>query len=143
VTIPLQTAQEIYRLFGAGNLEGVLELCAPDIEWVVNGPAELEKCRAFQGRDGVRRFFRILGGIWTFRSFVPREFLVQGESVVALGEEIGNDKHTAIPFQNRWVHIFDVKDGQLVRFREFLCCWFGDQTPPPTSWGPHSKGDIA
>jgi hypothetical protein len=23
---------------------------------------------------------------------------------------------------------------QVVRFREFLCCWMGDQQPPAMSW---------
>ncbi len=134
MTTPRDTVEEIYRLFAQGDLEGVLGLCAEDVAWVVNGPAELKKCQAFHGRDGVREFFSILGNTWAFSSFAPRQYIVQDDTVVVLGEETGRDRENEAPFQNRWVHVFDVRDGRLVRFREFLCCWFGAQTPPAMSW---------
>ncbi|KAM3096771.1 hypothetical protein ACKFKF_21910 [Phormidesmis sp. 146-12] len=59
-----------------------------------------------------------------------------------LGEESGcgclrqqrSSRQSGIPFQNRWAHVFDVQDHAIVRFREFLCHWTGDQQPPPMSW---------
>jgi len=54
--------------------------------------------------------------------------------VVVLGEEKGRDKKSAVPFKNRWAHVFEVKNGQIICFREFLCHWPGDQQPPAMSW---------
>jgi hypothetical protein len=45
----LKTVKDIYCRFAEGDLEGFISLCAQDIEWVVNGRDELEKCRAFKG----------------------------------------------------------------------------------------------
>lgn len=134
----METAGEIvtgvYKRFSEGDVDGFLALCADDIEWVVNGPATLEKCSAFKGRSGVQQFLDILGKSWEFSSFVPRQFITEGETVVVLGEETGSDKKSGIQFENRWVHVFDIRDGKIVRFREFLCHWVGNQKPPTMSW---------
>lgn len=126
--------RSVYERFAKGDLDGFLKLCSPEIEWVVNGPATLRKCRRFTGIAGVCEFLDILGATWTFSSFQPRQFLVSGSSVVVLGEEAGTDNGTAVPFRNRWAHVFDLADGRVVRFREFLCHWTGDEQPPEMSW---------
>ena len=132
----LEAVKAVYSFFAAGELDAFLALCDGDIEWVVNGPASLEKCRAFHGRDGVRRFLEILGGSWRFQSFEAREFFSQGNTVVVLGEEKGETIASDESFENRWAHVFDLEGGKIVRFREFLCHWSGGQRPPAMSWGP-------
>lgn len=130
--IPLEVVKDVYNRFSEGDTDGFLALCADNIEWVVNGPVHLEKCRAFKGRSGVQQFLDLLAE-WEFSSFVPREFIMDGPTVVVLGEETGTDKASGIRFANRWVHVFDVQGGRIVRFREFLCHWTNQQ-PPAMSW---------
>ena len=89
MTMALDIVKEVYSRFGEGDMDGFLNLCADDIEWVVNGPAALEKCKAFRGREGVQEFLNILGESWEFSSFTPREFISDGQTVVVLGEESG------------------------------------------------------
>jgi ketosteroid isomerase-like protein len=129
-----EIARDVYKRFSEGDIDGFLALCAEDIEWVVNGPATLKKCNAFKGRSGVKQFLGILGESWQFSSFAPRQFIADSDTVAVLGEETGSDKKSGIRFENRWVHVFDVRDGKIIRFREFLCHWTGDQRPPPMSW---------
>ena len=130
----LETVQAVYDRFAQGDIDGFLALCADDIEWVVNGPALLEKCRAFEGIEEVRQFLAILDRTWQFTSFQPREFIAGGEQVVVLGEEEGHDRSSNVKFQNRWAHVFIVRNGRVRSFREFLCHWPGPQVPPPMSW---------
>jgi len=126
--------RDVYRRFGEGDIEGFLRLCDKNIEWVVNGPGVLEKCRSFNGIEGVRAFLSILDRTWLFSSFTPREFIEGGDKVVVLGEEAGTDRETGEPFANRWAHVFTVRDNLIVTFREFLCHWRGGQRPPDMSW---------
>ena len=126
--------RDVYRRFRAGDIEGFLNLCAQDIEWVVNGPGTLEKCRAFRGVEGVRAFLSILDRTWSFGSFAPREFIDGGHKVVVMGEESGSDRATGEAFENRWAHVFTLRGGLIVSFREFLCHWRGNQHPPEMSW---------
>lgn len=116
----LELVKEVYRRFSENDIDGFLVLCADDIEWVVNGPPTLEKCRSFRGVRGVQEFLNILGESWEFREFSPREFIAE--------------KNSGFSFSNRWAHVFDVREGKIVRFREFLCHWAGDQKPPAMSW---------
>jgi len=130
----LQVVRDVYERFAEGDIPGFLDLCAGNIEWVVNGPVTLEKCRTFKGRSGVQEFLDILGESWEFSAFAPKQFVADGPTVVVLGEEKGKDKKSGKQFENRWVHVFDVKDERIVRFREFLCHWTDDQQPPAMSW---------
>jgi ketosteroid isomerase-like protein len=130
----LQVVSGVYDRFAEDDVAGFPSLRADNIEWVVNGPSTLEKCRTFQGRSGVQEFLNILGGSWEFSVFAPRQYFSDGPTVVVLGEEKGRDKKSGTQFENRWVHVFDVKDARIVRFREFLCHWTGDQQPPAMSW---------
>jgi ketosteroid isomerase-like protein len=129
-----EIVRDVYKRFSEGDVEGFLGLCADDIEWVVNGPATLEKCNAFKGRSGVKKFLSILEESWEFSSFTPHQFIAEGGTVVVLGEETGSDKKSGIQFENRWAHVFGVRDGKITCFREFLCHWAGDQKPPIMSW---------
>lgn len=130
---PLEVVKDVYDRFAESDIAGFLTLCADNIEWVVNGPASLEKCKAYKGRRGVQQFLDILGG-WEFSSFTPREFIVDGQTVVVLGEETGTDKHSGQRFANRWAHVFDVESDRIVRFREFLCHWADPHEPPAMTW---------
>lgn len=40
----LNIVKQVYERFAEADLNGFLELCADDIEWLVNGPAVLAKC---------------------------------------------------------------------------------------------------
>lgn len=133
MTTPLEVVKDVYARFAEGDLEGFLGLCADDIEWVVNGPPHLEKCKAFRGRGGVQEFLDLLAA-WEFSAFAPREFIVDGQTVVVLGEETGTDKASGMPFRNRWAHVFNIEGERVLRFREFLCHWTGQQEPPGMSW---------
>ena len=132
--MPADVVREVYRRFSEGDIEGFLKLCADDIEWVVNGPAMLEKCRSYRGIDGVRAFLSILDRTWSFSSFAPREFIDGGDKFVVLGEETGADKASGEKFENRWAHVFTLRDRRIVTFREFLCYWSDGQHPPDMSW---------
>ncbi len=130
----LDVVKDVYFRFGEGDITGFLGLCAANIEWVVNGPQNLEKCRAYKGRNGVQEFLGILEESWEFSEFTPKEFLADGSTVVVLGEEKGKDKKSGMQFENRWAHVFEVEAGQIIRFREFLCHWPGNQQPPTMTW---------
>ena len=131
---PLHIVQEVYNMFSTGDFEGILDRCDDQIEWVVNGPETLEKCQAFQGKNGVRHFLDLQGATWHFSSFHAYNFVTENDTVVVLGEETGRDTGSEIFFENRWAHVFDVKNGKIVRFRGFLCHWPGTQKPPIMTW---------
>jgi ketosteroid isomerase-like protein len=130
----LEVVKAAYDRFADNDIKGFLSFCSNEIEWVVNGPPSLEKCPAFKGINGVKEFLSILGRTWRFTSFRPREFIASHDGVVVLGEMEGFDRSSKEEFYNRWAHVFTIRNGLVVTFREFLCHWHGVQTPPPMTW---------
>ncbi len=126
----VDVVKDIYHRFSCGDLDGFLGCCDENVEWVVNGPASLEKCQSYHGREGLKQFLDILQDTWAFNTFTPTQYICDGNTVVVLGEETGADKQTQQSFENRWAHVFDVNNGKVTRFREYLCHWAGDVHPP-------------
>ena len=54
-----------------------------------------------------------------FTQFEPREFVAQGDAVVAIGHYRSVTKPSGKTFDADFVMVFTLKDGKVVRFREF------------------------
>ena len=117
---PVDIVKNVYDCFSKGDLEGFIQICDEDIEWVVNGPASLEKCQSYHGRDGVRQFLGTLERSWSFRSFSVNQYIHDGNTVVVLGEETGDDKITNQPFENRWAHVLILRITRSFAFGSFF-----------------------
>lgn len=131
---PIEVVRTMYRKFSEGDLDAVLNLCADDVEWVVNGPVSTPQCKSYTGRDGVKAFFELLVANRAFTSFETRQFLCDGSTVIVLGDAEGTDLIDGSRIRSRWAHIIDVDNGRIARFREFLCEWHGTDTLPAMSW---------
>ena len=128
----LEVVKQVYNRFGEGDLEGFLQLCSEDIEWVINGPSTLEKCQAFHGIKGVYKFLEILKNSWEFNSFEPRKFFVDDITVIVLGE--GTGVYKGEQFHERWTHVFEVQQKRIISFKGFLCHWTADRQPYAMRW---------
>ena len=64
-------------------------------------------------------FFAQLGASTEFTRFEPREFIAQGDQVVAIGEYAARVKSTGRSVASDWAMVFTVRDGKVVRFREW------------------------
>ncbi len=115
----LQSVQGIYAAFGRGDIPTVLSALADTIEWQVTGPAETAYTGTRRGKPQVLEFFVVLGQTVEIQEFEPREFIVQGETVVVIGHERMKIKATGRVAENDWVMVFTIHDGQVVRFREY------------------------
>ncbi len=130
----LDVIKRIYQHLGEGDLDSILALCDEEVEWVVNGASTSDVTGAFRGIEGVRSFLATVDKAWMLQFSAPREFIEAGNKVVVLGEAKGKERATGESFQNRWVHVFTMRNGRIASFRLFLCQWLGDDTPPAMSW---------
>ena len=60
-----------------------------------------------------------MGAAVEFESFEPREYVAQGDKVVALGTERGRVRATGKTFDNPWALVFTVRDGLITEFRGY------------------------
>ena len=106
--------------FNAGELEKVLSLMAPDIDFREPGPQEyMPWVKPRCGRDQVREY---LGEILSHLNIKPleiRKVISEGDQVVVVGyswmEVLANRRTAEVEF----VMIFEMRDGLCVRYRNY------------------------
>ena len=109
----------VYDAFGRGDVPAVLGAFADDIEWF---EAEgMPYGGLHRGPEAVAQnvFGPITEDVDGF-ALVLEEFLDSGESVAAVVRYTGTGKATGKALDVPAVHVWDVRDGQLARFRQFI-----------------------
>ena len=114
----LEIVQEMYRAFRAGDDGAFYAICSPDLEWIQmegfpggatwHGPQAVIE-GVFKGNDGR----------WEGFGFEIAQYLDAGDSVVVVGTYHGTHRASGKSFSAPTVHICDVADGRVFRFRQF------------------------
>jgi ketosteroid isomerase-like protein len=109
-----------YEAFARDDMDGVLGDMDPDIEW--HQAQGLPHGGLYRGLDEVRRniFDPLDEEWWDEFTADPDEFLDAGSEVVVLGRYRGRAKGTGKQLDVPFVHVWTVRDGKAVRFRQFL-----------------------
>jgi ketosteroid isomerase-like protein len=117
----LRLVQEFYAAFRRGDITGVLDTLADDVGWFLPGPKDIVPfVRERPGREQVAQLIAKLTETQDADQFEPREFIAQGEKVVALGHYRWRVKPTGRSYASDLVHVFTVQDGKVSTFREYL-----------------------
>lgn len=114
----LDTIRGAYDAFARGDVPAVLAILAPTVRWT---EAEgFPYGGTYSGPDAVLSgVFMKLGTEWDGYSAVPREFVAEGDTVVALGHYSGTYKKTGRRFSAPFAHVWEFQDGKVVRFRQY------------------------
>ena len=116
-----QVVKDAYAAFGRGDVQGILSALDEKVVWEgVKGTEGVMKTAGVRnGRPAVGEFFAQVNETIAFEAFEPREFVAQGDVVVALGTYRGKSKETGRTFSSDWVMVFEFRNGKIARFREF------------------------
>lgn len=115
----VRAVQEAYAAFKAHNIQELLKRFSNEIEWSIPGPPAIPLCGTRRGRDQVADFFKRLQELEEVQMFDPREYIAQGDKVVVLGRFKARVRATNRTMESDFVHVFTLRDGQAVQFREF------------------------
>lgn len=108
--------RQAYDAFARTDIPGVLEVMADDVQWDV--PELLPQGGSFSGREDVGRFFQRLGETYEELEIDIHDLIDGDERVAGVG--VGRGKlHGAGQIEYGFVHVFDVSDGKVTRFREY------------------------
>lgn len=111
--------QELYAAFAQGNIKLILDSCTPDVHWVVQGPSGLPFFGTRKGPGQVAQFFQDIAQHLEIQEFSPKEFISQGDYVVAIGSSRGKARASGKAIQEAWIHVFTCQNGKVKTFREF------------------------
>ena len=116
-----ETVKECYAAFQRGDIATILSKLDDAVEWegVKGTEGVAPHAGVRRGRGAVTEFFQIVGSTIEFHAFEPKEFVAQGDTVVAIGSYRATVKTTKKSIASDWAMIFNFRDGKITRFREF------------------------
>ena len=116
-----QSVKDAYAAFGRGDVNAILSMVDDSVEWEgVKGTEGVAPHAGLRrGKAAVGEFFQLVGSTLDFQAFEPREFIAQGDTVVAIGFYKATVKATNKQTASDWAMVFNFRNGKIVRFREF------------------------
>ncbi len=114
-----QLVRQAYDKFKAGDIPGLLGLFSDDIEWQLDPVENVPFSGTRHGKQEVADFFGLVDQSQQALQFEPREYIAQGDKVVALGHYAWSVKATDRVFESDWAEVFTIRDGKICGFREF------------------------
>lgn len=109
----------VYEAFARGDVPAVLGAMADDIEWY---EAEgMPYGGVYHGGEAVAQhvFGPITQDIQDF-AVTPEEFIASGNAVAVVVRYTGTGKATGNKLDLPVVHVWDVRNGKIAKFRQFI-----------------------
>jgi len=107
-----------YEAFARGDVPGVLGAMADDIEW--HEAEGMPYGGVYRGGEAVAQnvFGPLTQDVPDF-AVTPEEFIASGDAVAVVVRYTGTGKATGKQLDLSVVHVWDVRDGKIARFRQF------------------------
>jgi ketosteroid isomerase-like protein len=106
-----------YERFNRGDIDGLLDLAAPDIEWQDLGAFDTS---AVRGKDAVRAFFETALEPWEELRREPEEIIdLGGDRVLGLVRAIGRGKGSGVEVDVRGGDLMTIREGRVVRWKAY------------------------
>jgi uncharacterized protein len=113
----VQVVQNAYAAFQRGDIQTILDSLTHDVQWIA--PAIEPVAGTYRGPGEVASFFQRVNEISEFASFEPREYVAQGDRVIALGRYKATVRQTGRAYDCDWAMAFGFRDGKISTFQEF------------------------
>jgi ketosteroid isomerase-like protein len=125
----VEVVRGVYDAFARGDVGAVLGAMSDDVEWF---EAEgMPYGGVYRGPNAVAEnvFVPITTDIQDF-AVTPEEFFASGDTVATVTRYSGTGKATGKRLDLPVVHVWDVRDGKVVRFRQYAdTVKFGEVVP--------------
>jgi ketosteroid isomerase-like protein len=114
----------VYDAFAKGDVPTVLGLFDPKIQWSEAEHFPYWTGTPFVGADAiVQGLFARLGQDFDGFRVEVRRIVGAGDTVLAEVRYKGTGKATKTPLDAQAAHVWDVRDGKIVRFQQYVDTW--------------------
>lgn len=119
MTTPTQIVQKFYTALSTGDISTILTVLDPDLDWT-----EAERFPYYGGtwnspQAVIENLLVPLGREWEDFSAKPKDFIAQGDRVVALGTYSGTFRQTGRSMSSPFAHVWKARDGRLSHFSQY------------------------
>lgn len=117
MTTPLDIVQNLYARLTAGDAKGALTLMSDDIEWITMMDYKVDGLGPQKVLEGI-----LLPAMqeWDPYTLTPHEFICDCGKIVSVGRFEGTNRSTGKHVEVDYSHIWEVRDGKIVRHRQFI-----------------------
>ena len=116
----IQIVQDVYKNFGERNVPGVLAHFDKNVVWSRPDAPEIPFCGTYNGHEGMIKFLTLVSQTIKMTSFVPKQFLGSGDTVIVMGEDSANVISTGKSYTTYWIQVFVLKDKKIVQGRAYI-----------------------
>jgi ketosteroid isomerase-like protein len=113
----VDVVKAVFAAFAERDLERVLELSAPDVEFIAVTSDYAGRTEPYRGHDGIRQYFRDLEEVWDELRLTPTDYRVVGDQVLVTGRVSARSPARVVSGSTGWV--WRVRDGKVVRGRAY------------------------
>jgi ketosteroid isomerase-like protein len=116
----IEVVKGVYAALASGDAAGALGAFDPNIEWREAEGFLYADGNPYVGAQAVAEgVLQRFGGSVENLAVVPRGFIDGGDSVVVEGRYSGTFKATGRPVDAQFAHVWQVRDGKVVRFQQY------------------------
>ena len=115
----VQIVKDFLAAMGGANKRDLLALVAEDIEWIIPGE-DWPLAGTHRGRAELAALLQTASEEVEMTYPKPPEFVAQGDRVLVVGVATGTIRATNKPFKDEWVFDITVRDGKVIRIREYI-----------------------
>ncbi len=112
-------AHRFYECIHSGDFIGLFEMLSDDCVIEFYGPAVIPFAGYFNGKEKCRIFFGHVANDVDILGFTQDEFIVDELQAAVTGRLKLRFHATGGIYDSEYAHIIDVRDGRIVRFRDF------------------------
>jgi ketosteroid isomerase-like protein len=115
----VEVVKSFLAAIGHRDQQGLLALSAEDIEWIIPGE-DWPLAGTHRGHAGLAKVLQKANETVETSFPEPPEFIAQGDRVLVVGFATGRVKATNKPFKDDWVFDVTVRDGKVMKVREYI-----------------------
>lgn len=109
---PTEVVLAAYDSFNRGEIEPILDLLHPDVEWIPP-PSSLEP-RPLRGRDAVREY--LAPNFFESQTAEPLETIEDGNRLLVVARVRARGRGSGVELDQTAYHLLTIEDGRAVRF---------------------------
>jgi uncharacterized protein len=112
--------QDLYAAFMRGDIQAIVDACAPDVTWgIVGREQDLPMLGIRSGKAGVAVFFQTMHDIHDITEFEPKTFVAAEDKVFVWGRYRWIMRANGCPGENEWLHVATIQDGRIASWRGY------------------------
>ena len=113
----LDVVKAVFAAFAERDLERVLELAAPEIEFIAVTSDYAGRTGPYRGHDGIREYFRDMAEVWDELRLTPTDYRIVGEQVLVTGRVSARSPARVVSGSTGW--LWRVRSGKVIRARAY------------------------